>query len=241
MKHLLLVHGVNNNHDDHNFKTYVFHQLAPHIQNFDVVVLNSHESNIYKMIEASIDNGEKNIRITPLTCFTTFEQLEVLPEVITTFNHTHPWVTITVAQPFYQHKHLKSILELQLPIDVSDKDLVAFIGLGHVSLNVPNDELSQFTAIFDDQSFNVKGFMLNGVMDYQALLPNMMRRYERLVVVPLYFMHEKVHGEMCQNLKTLVPDKRIYVLPSLSTSDALKKMVIDEIQEIEGNRIYIND
>lgn len=239
MKHLLLVHGVNADRDDDAFKSYVYEQLAPHIQNFDIIVLNSRHSNIYAMIEGYIDSGETSIRITPLTFFSTYEQHEVLPEVITTFNHTHPWVTISVAYPFSKQKFLKEILTEQLAQLATDKDMVAFIGLGYNQLKLPNDELAHFVSTFDEDGMNVKGFMLNGAMDYKELLPNAIRRYNKLIVVPLFFMPEIMFNEMNDNLKRLTINKKLHVIPSLTTSTALKNMVINDIQRYENSRLYI--
>lgn len=239
MKHLLIVHGVNNKHNNHAFKEYVAERFQPHIKNFDVVVLNDHHTNIYKVIESIIDSGETTIRMTPLTFFSTFEQLEMLPEVITTFNHTHPWVNISTTRPLTEQSFLKEIIERQLPQDSSEDYLVAFIGLGYSQIKLPNDELTKFISRFDSHPFKVKGFMLNGAMDYKELLPNTMRRYQHLIVVPLYFMPENVHNGMKKNLQALIRNKQMHILPSLTQSDTLLEMVVDEIRTYENNRIYI--
>lgn len=239
MMHLLAVHGMNHESDDNTFKQYVYEMFKPHIKDFEVAILNSRSENLYRMIERAIDHGETIIRITPLTFFSTIELEDIIPELINTFNHTHPWVKISCAQPFTQNKNLTKVVEDLLLSREPEQSLVAIIGLGHENYHTPNDELMQFISQFDDLNLKINGFMLNGSMEYSMLLPNSSRRFKRIVVVPLFFLHDKVHRDMQQTLNEICKKKVVEVLPSLTESAALKQLILQNIKDFESNRIYI--
>lgn len=239
MKHILVVHGINHEADDNTFKQHVYNMFKPHIKDFDVAVMNSRSENLYRMIEHAIDEDEKIIRITPLTFFSTIELDDIIPELINTFNHTHPWVKISCAQPIARTKYLTKIIENLIPSGKPEQTLVAVIGLGHENFQTPNDELMQFISQFDHLKLKMNGFMLNGTMDYSVLLPNSSRRFDRVVVIPLFFLHNKVHSDMQQTLSEICENKIMDVLPSFTESTALKQLIIQNIKDFENSRIYI--
>lgn len=239
MKHVLVVHGMNHEKDDSTFKQYVYDMFKPHIKDFDVAVMNSRSENLYRMIETAIDDGETIIRITPLTFFSTVELEDIIPELINTFNHTHPWVNISCAQPISYTKHVVHIIEEQLLSREPDQALVAVIGFGHENYQTPNDELLQFISRFEHLKLKMNAFMLNGTMDYSILLPNTSRRFKRVIVVPLYFLQDKVHHDMEQTLGEICENKIMDVLPSFTESTALKQLIIQNIKDFENSRIYI--
>lgn len=239
MKHLLVVHGNNQKVDDEAFKRYVHRMFAPHINDFDVAVMNSRSENLYRMIERAIDDGQTIIRITPLTFFSTVELEDIIPEIINTFNHTHPWVKISCAGPISRTKHLTHIVEDLLKKSRPEHALVAVIGLGHDNYQLPNDELIQFISQFDHLKLKINGFMLNGTMDYASLLPNSSRRYKRIVVVPMYFLHENVYRDMERTLRIICENKTIEILPPFTELSALKELIIKNLKDFEDSRIYI--
>ena len=233
-KHLLLAHGVRRGDLNERVKSRIDALMTPYDFEFSTAFLESDTQNARIVIERMIADGAAHIVITPLFMLPASHVQEDIPEIVRSFNASHPEVEIEVRPVLTAHPLVKDIIRQRLAeASAPAKDGTAAVIIAHGNPRFPeaDEALESFTESLD-LGCDVHAMMLYGELGFEKLLPEISRRYNQMIIVPLFlydgYMTEKIR-EMIGGMDLQAP----YEMTQSLDFDPLLGQVIKDLSEWE--------
>lgn len=231
LKHLLLVHGMRRGNLNERLSAFIEDLMSPQELEFSTAFLESDSQNPYIVIERLIEECATHIVITPMLILSASHMKEDVSEITGHFKSSHPLVKMEVRPTLAAHPLTKEIVKQRVSDSQGPKAPgtgVIIIAHGNARFPETDEALASFTDGLD-MEYDAHPLMLYGNLSFEALLPEISKQYQHMIIVPLFLYDGYLVNKIKSKLHEMDLHSTYEVTPSLNFDPLLNQVITDHM------------
>ncbi|EMN4666359.1 CbiX protein [Staphylococcus aureus] len=233
---IIVAHGMRRGRQNQALEAFISELVKDDIHHYDIAFLESEHQDLETVMTTLIQNGVKHFKIVPLLIFSAMHYLKDIPNIIREMKQMYPDITVEVSKPLGTHPLMTEIIMQRIDDALVDEEQqVGIVVVAHGNIN------GKFTKAHEELQICAQNLQISkptyartlyGEISFTHDLESISKRYQKLIVVPLFLYDGRLVNKVKQQMNDMVINTDIHFTPSINFDPILKQIINDRLESL---------
>lgn len=233
---IIVAHGMRHGRQNQALEAFISELVKDDIHHYDIAFLESEHQDLETVMTTLIQSGVDHFKIVPLLIFSAMHYLKDIPNIVHEMKRRYPDIKVEVSEPLGTHPLMRRLIEQRICDALAgDEQQVGVMVVAHGNIN------GNFTKAHEELQICAQHLQINkpayartlyGEISFTHDLESISKRYQKLIVVPLFLYDGRLVNKVKQQMNDMVINTDIHFTPSINFDPILKQIINDRLESL---------